>query len=91
MKPKHKFLLTDTLIREMTEEKDQILQNLENTNSFEYAIQLIEEPGEVLITRFMSEEEIEEAVSEAITELFPGKNVSEIKTADVLLEFKINN
>lgn len=88
---KHKFLLTDTLVRMMTEEKESILQNIQNSDEFFYTVQLVEEPGEVLITRMMSKEQIEEAVNEAVKELLPNKKVSDIVSQDVILQFKIYN
>ena len=88
---KHKFLLTDTLVRIMTEEKESIFQNIQDSNEFFYTVQLTEEPGEVLITRMMSKEQIEEAVTEAVKEMFPNKNVSNIVSQDVILQFKIYN
>ena len=88
---KHKFLLTDTLVRIMSEEKESILQNIQDSDEFFYTVQLTEEPGEVLITRMMSKEQIEEAVTESIKEMFPNKNVSNIVSQDVILQFKIYN
>lgn len=81
--------LKDTLVRELTGEKEQILQLLEENDELNYTIQLIEEPGEILITRLISREQIGETVSEAIGELFPGKEVCNVVVADVLLKFKI--
>lgn len=88
---KHKFLLTDTLVRIMTEEKESILQNIQDSDEFFYTVQLIEEPGEVLITRMMSKEQIEEAVTEAVKEILPNKKVSDIVSQDIILQFKIYN
>ena len=87
----HKYKLTDTLVRELTEEKDWMIARLKKVDFFNYSIELTEEPGEVLITRMMSQEDIEEAVTEAIKEILPNKKVSDILSEDKFLCFKISN
>lgn len=81
--------LKNTLVREITGEREYILQLLEENDEIDYTIQLIEEPGEILITRLMSREQIEESVREAVRELFPGKEVYNVVVADVFLKFII--
>lgn len=88
---KHKYKLTDTLVQELTEEKDWMSARLKKVDFFNYSIELTEEPGEVLITRMMSQEDIEETVTEAIKEVLPGKKVSDILSEDKFLCFKISN
>ena len=88
---KHKHKLTDTLIRKLAEEKDWMIARLERMDAFNYSIELTEEPGEVLITRMMPQEDIEEAVTEAIKEILPDKKVSDILSEDKFLSFIISN
>lgn len=83
-------MLEQTLMRELRENKKDILEALEWNGCIKYIIELQEESGEVLITRFMTSEDIEKSVNKAISLLFPGSKSSEIKIFDTVLEFKIN-
>ncbi len=83
-------MLEQTLMRELRENKKDILKALELNGCVKYTIELQEEPGEVLITRCMTSENIEKAVNKAVSLLFPGCKGSEIKIFDTVLEFKIN-
>lgn len=83
-------MLEQTLMRELRENKKDILKALEWNGCVKYTIVLQEEPDEVLITRCMTSEDIEKAVNKAISLLIPGSKGSEIKRFDTILEFVIN-
>lgn len=83
-------MLEQTLMRELREDKKNILEALEWNRCIKCTIELQEEPGEVLITRCMKTEDIERAVNKAISLLFPGSKGSEIEIVDTILQFKIN-
>lgn len=66
--------LTETLVRDLNENKDKILKALETNESLEYAKELTAEEGEILITLLMKQVEIEEAVSQAVSKVLSRKS-----------------
>jgi uncharacterized protein YjbK len=81
--------LTETLIRDLNENKEKVLKTLETNGSLEYAIELTEEEGEVLITLLMKQAEIEESVSQAVSKVFSRKSSNVVKFGN-LIGFVIN-
>ena len=81
--------LTKTLIRDMRENEVSISSALKRNGHICYTIELVEEPGEICITRLMEKEEIEESANNAVSELFPGRKVSKVRIWDVYLGFEI--
>lgn len=71
--------LTETLIRDLTENKEKVLKALETNESLEYAIELTAEEGEVLSTLIMKQAEIEESVSQAVSKVFSRKSSNVFK------------
>lgn len=67
--------LKETIARHVESEKKEILKELENKDECYCAIGLRWEPGEVLITLMMSDEEIERDAKEAVKEVFEGRDI----------------
>lgn len=69
------MLLTKTLVREITPESEEMRKIVREGKNYPVRIELIEEPGEILITRMMEKNQIEEAVKEAVRRvMLPEKN-----------------
>ena len=82
--------LTKTLMRDMRENEAIISSALERNGRLYYTIELLEEPGEICVTRLMEKEEVEETANEVVSKLFPGRKVSKVRIFDVYLGFEIN-
>ena len=63
-------MLTDTVERLIRSEKRRILRGLQKADKFGIALELLEEPGEVLITRLMKAEDITKSVEKATARIF---------------------
>lgn len=71
--------LTRTVVRYLESEKVSLLTLLNLYGSVTTSVTLQEEPGEMLITLLMKDEEIEQAVTEAVKEVFGAEyEVSDI-------------
>lgn len=69
------MFLTNTLVREMKAKSEEVRKKVNEGKSCSMKIELIEEPGEILITRMMEKDQIEEALKEAVKEvMLPEKN-----------------
>ena len=69
------MFLTNTLVREMTAKSEEVRKKVSEGENCSVKIELIEEPGEILITRMMEKNQIEEALKEAVKEvMLPEKN-----------------
>jgi|GEM_PF-6677924 hypothetical protein len=69
------MFLTNTLVREMKAKSEEVRKKVNEGKSCSVKIELIEEPGEILITRMMEKDQIEEALKEAVKEvMLPEKN-----------------
>lgn len=69
------MFLTNTLVREMKAKSEEVREKVNEGKSCSVKIELIEEPGEILITRMMEKDQIEEALKEAVKEvMLPEKN-----------------
>ena len=69
------MLLTNTLVREMKAKSEEVRKKVSEGKNCSVKIELIEEPGEILITRMMEKDQIEEALKEAVKEvMLPEKN-----------------
>lgn len=73
--------LVDTIVREISPIADEIRATIEEGNFFPCIVELIEEPGEILITLMMRKDQIEEAVKEAVKKTVPKDN--KIKVEDI--------
>ena len=82
-------LLARTLMRNLREDKGEILKALEKNGTIKCSIQLIEEPGEILTTCCMEKEKVEKSVNKAVHLLFPGCKATSIKMVDDTINFKI--
>ena len=82
-------LLTNTLIRSLNEDKKTILEILEKKGSINYTVRLHEDEGELLITLLMTSEQIEDAVVEAVSKVFPDKGGFDIHFANEYISFTI--
>lgn len=67
--------LAKTLVRDMEADMGFLLTMLDLQGRVASSVELKEEPGEILITILMKDQEVEEAVKEAVEHLF-GKNFS---------------
>ena len=87
-----KSKLAETLTRELTAQKPEILEGMSEHKEKAYLVEfeLSEEPGEIVITLMMTDEEIAKSVIEAVSDVFPGKKISDIKSVDKYLAFKIS-
>jgi len=81
--------LTKAVMRNLREDKNEVLKALERNKSIRCTIQLQEEPGEILTTRCMKKEEIERDVNKGVHLLFPGCKATDITMIDDTLDFKI--
>lgn len=69
------MFLTNTLVREMKAKSEEVRKKVMEGKNYPVRIELIEEPGEILITLMMKKDQIEEAVKEAVEEvMLPEKN-----------------
>ncbi len=69
------MVLTNTLVREMTPQSEEMRKIVREGKNYPVRIELIEEPGEILITLMMKKDQIEEAVKESVEEvMLPEKN-----------------
>ena len=69
------MVLTNTLVREMTPQSEKMRKIVRDGKNYPVSIELIEVPGEILITLMMIKDQIEEAVKEAVEEvMLPEKN-----------------
>ncbi len=69
------MVLTNTLVREMTPQSEEMRKIVREGKNYPVRIELIEEPGEILITRMMEKNQIEEALKEAVKEvMLPEKD-----------------
>lgn len=69
------MFLTNTLVREMKAKSEEVRKKVNEGKNCSVKIELIEEPGEILITRMMEKDQIEEALKEAVKEvMLPEKN-----------------
>ena len=69
------MFLTNTLVREMKAKSEEVRKKVNEGKSCSVKIELIEEPGEILITRMMEKDQIEEALKETVKEvMLPEKN-----------------
>ena len=83
--------LAETISRELRKAETYIKNTMEQQRgTMHYIVALTEEPGEVLITRQMSEEQIAEAAAAAVSEVFPGKKVSNVYQYNIFVEFTIS-
>lgn len=69
--------LTDTFIRMISSQIELIKSDLLQGKNW-FNIQLHEEEGEILITLFMSDREIKEALTDAIAHCLPNNNLVNI-------------
>ena len=53
------MFLTNTLVREMKAKSEEVRKKVNEGKSCSVKIELIEEPGEILITRMMEKDQIE--------------------------------
>lgn len=70
--------LKRTFARHLESQKEEIRKELDKKDECYFAIKLHWEPGEVLITLMMSDEEIEKEAKEAVSEVFEGRDVMDI-------------
>ncbi len=75
--------LTKTLVRDFEKDKQWLMAMLSNIQRLNTSVQLREEPGEILITLLMKQEEIETAVVQATKEVFGNRvTVSDISVCN---------
>ena len=86
-------VLANTLIRNLSKDKELILMMLQDIGEkervVEYTIKLHEEEGEVLITLLLTDEQIEEDVREAVSTVLPGKMSDDVFVENEYITFKI--
>ena len=69
-------MFSETIKRYLKGEKYRILRELRRKGRYGVAIQLYEEPGEVMITRLMDETQVFNGVCEAVSRIFKYGDIS---------------
>ena len=70
--------LVETIARNLKDDEQEILNELQTKEECYCAIKLSSEEGETLITLHMSDDEIEKSITEAVNEVFESKGVIDV-------------